>query len=580
LELAPVAPKLREKGLAPPVLEVLLPTADNYRVALLQPRGQITASEQGVFNKDRTTSSVQFAGFIHSSLDVHLAVTPEYSMPWAVLLASLREGRHPQTSAIWVLGCESIKYAELLHLRDELAERADILFEDLLPDDSKFVDPVAYVFWTKRIDSHEDRLVVLVQFKTVPMGDADHFEVNGLQQGTKIYVFGGHGNQIRLATILCSDAFAFTDHVAEQLFDRSLLLHLQLNPKPRQSQYRRYRDSLFRFGKGETELLCLNWAENVEEWEAESKLRSWANVAGSAWYLQPDTFDDRDSTILQNHRRGLYYTWFQDIRSHALFFNYSPVIFNITASKVAHLAVPGSLSNRRGPQLTGVLSWDGAKAAWSGVAALDDGFANLAEQGSCPAELKNVGALDPIRAERVFALACGSISNREWYKVKKVDSFGISQSEILRRTTACQDTDVSAVAFRTARLQRMVRLSGILGDEGRLPAALKAFSSGWKFEWLETTPHQNLTQASGLGQRATVVYMGEEVLPSKVQEVKANISTYLHQSSIDADASMEAKQRLAVWYRNANGEITLYDPDRYTKFDRTSQSEVDIGRET
>ena len=84
--------------------------------------------------------------------------------------------------------------------------------------------------------------MLLVQFKTRAMGDRDHFEVNSLQRGTCIYEFGRSGHTVRLVSLICSDAFDLLDPEAARIYDRTLIIHIQLNPEPRQEQYRRYRD--------------------------------------------------------------------------------------------------------------------------------------------------------------------------------------------------------------------------------------------------------------------------------------------------------------------------------------------------
>ena len=52
------------------------------------------------------------------------------------------------------------------------------------------------------------------------------------------------------------------DNHAKELYDRTLMIHIQLNPKPRQEQYRQYRTRLMHYGGDETELICLNWAKD------------------------------------------------------------------------------------------------------------------------------------------------------------------------------------------------------------------------------------------------------------------------------------------------------------------------------
>ena len=584
MEISLVPTVLTKAGLDTPTLNALVPNETNYTVLLMQPNGEIEGSTTGVRNKDRNLAKRQFEKFLDDARETQadLVVTPEYSMPWEVLTSAIKAGISPQQGKLWVLGCESIKYSELIALKHDLEPYAKVLFETLQQDSHRFTDPLAYVFLTPTgADNGDSKIVLLVQFKTYPMGDNDHFEINGLQRGTRIYQFGGGiGQEIKLVSLICSDAFAFADEGhAEAIYDRALILHIQLNQKPRQSQYRQYRDRLFRFGGDATELICLNWARNVNEWSGAHK-KEWGNIGGSAWYLRPTQFDERDATLCINQKRGLYYTWFEALRSHALFFNYDPATYLLEATKVAHIGVPGSIARRRGPQLTKSCVWDNAVSKWVEQISMDVGFSSIiGEAGDARTEIERIVDTNPLEAERVLSLCAGQIKGGfDWYKLSNLDSCAIDLSEIIYRLTFCQDTEQCAIDFRVRRLKRLARLWQILQTEEYLPPALKEIMGNVHLGWSPDTPYQNAILANG--ERATVIYMGEESGIAKVEATKKNIADYLHRVSSNVDQSLSAKQRLAVWYRNEN-QIVLFDPHQYVKIDQTgASSEFDIGRET
>ena len=582
MEIKQVAEVLVPDGLDAPVLNVLVPNESNYTVLLMQPHGQIEASAAGVRNRGRELARRQFGSFLHDAqkTQADLVVTPEYSMPWETLVAAIKEGTVPAQGKLWVLGCESITYNELETLKKDLAPLATVLCETLQPDPERFTDPLAYVFVAPpREGNGAARVVVLVQFKTFPMGDDNHFEINGLQRGTHVYQFGGVGASLKLVSLICSDVFAFLDAHVAAIYDRALVVHIQLNPKPRQDQYRRYRDRLLGFGGDATELLCLNWARDVHEWCGE-KAKPWHNISASAWYLKPDKFDDRDATLCANHRRGLYYTWLQPLRAHALFFNFKPATYLLEATKVAHIGVPAAISRRRGPQLTKTCVWNDAAKDWVEQVVAEDGFsAVVGESGHAKNEIRRISDGNPLEAERVLALCAGKIGHGEdWHGVSRLDSCVIDASEVIRRITFCQDTDEHACEFRVARLKRCGRLWDILTMDDRLPPALADLKDGFRLEWSPTFPHQNAISANG--QRATVIYMGEESSATQIEETAKTVAENLRRAFPDPDENLLARQRLAVWFRE-NEEISLCDPHRYVKIDQTgSTSEFDIGRET
>jgi hypothetical protein len=489
----------------------------------------------------------------------------------------VKDGHVPSQGALWAFGCESIKYGELAAITQDLEPHATMLYEHLQSDEQRFVDPLAYVFTVPSVAGNDPgRVVLLVQFKTFPMGDNDHFEVNGMQRGTRIYQFGGVANSLRLVSLICSDALAFLDPQAEAVYDRALILHIQLNPQPRQDLFRQYRSRLMRFG-GDTEIICLNWAKNVFEGYGK-KARCWKNISGSAWYLHPTTFDDRDETLMSNHRRGLYYTWFDSLRSHALFFNYEPAVFRLTATKVAHIGVPATNARRRGPQLNATRAWDEGSSSWVEQTTIADGFALVVtECGDAQKEIARVANDNPFAAERILALSVGQIGDSEkCYLLKQLDSCSIDLSEVVYRMTFCQDAE--AHDFRVARLRRCGRLWKILiGSLASVPA-LADFNAGFRFGWTPASPHQNVI--SDAGRRATIIYLGEDCNESQIETVRKRAAEYLGRTFSDPDQIVEARERLHLWYLSEDGQVELFDSTRYLSYDDSrTASEFDIVRE-
>jgi hypothetical protein len=143
-----VSDVLHEYGFEHPTLNALMPNAANYNAMMFQPRGEIEAGVNGVFNKDRAFATKQFSKFLalaHQK-EADLAITPEYSMPWDVLKNSIATGARPAPGKLWVLGCESIKLQELNSLSAELDNIAKVIFEPVAAQQDRFLDPLAYVF--------------------------------------------------------------------------------------------------------------------------------------------------------------------------------------------------------------------------------------------------------------------------------------------------------------------------------------------------------------------------------------------------------------------------------------------------
>lgn len=581
MNIVSVTQVLADHRLDAPRLNALVADANNYSVILLQPKGQIKVSQAGIQNRDRALAGAQFGDFLvkASTSQADLVVTPEYSTPWNVLRAAIGGANSgPALGKLWALGCESIKYSELLRIKEDLAEIATVIFEEMNPDDNRFVDPLTYVFRTTKSHSHSDgppQLVILVQFKTQSMVDPYDFERNSLQVGTKVYQFGTYGAGISLVTFICSDLLAFTDEDARNVYDRSLILHIQLNNDRQHSNLLGFRERLLRFSGDQTELLTLNWARGTQIYHDGSEV-PWNKFAGSAWYLKTAQIDLDDMTVAANHRKGLYYTRLETHKAHVSFFNFEPAVFSLTVSKVVRLGVPGPLGGCRGPQLSTIRSWDDVNRHWSDTVRSNDGFADLCHEcGEAAAQVKSTYDRCPLACERLLSLCAGNAdSSPDWFHLGKLDSFALDRREPILRITFCQSCNSEAAVFRVRRLRKCAALWTILQTPDHLPKTLRNDMNGFVLEWTLLAPHQNLRCQSG--ERATVMYLGEDSDDATIQRTYKAARERIHRS-LDEEPGDRAKQRVVLWYRIANGSVQRrWNPPTIDR--QRGESEYDIGR--
>lgn len=569
MDVIPVKEELLKEGLGDPILNALIPNSATYKVLLLQPHGDIEADASGIRNRDRTLATNQYGKFLEDANEkqADLVITPEYSVPWSVLETVIMNKQGPADGILWALGCESIKISDLNALKLALASVATVIYESFdSSSSSKFVSPLAYVFKAPiNANLDESRTVILVQFKTEAMGGSDSLENFEMQTGTRLYQFGG-GDYIKLVSLICADAFELNDTIAKKIHARALILHIQLNPDPRHISFLACRKKLLGYSRDETEILCLNWASNVIM-KINGQANSWKTIAGSAWYLKSKEFDESDLTLCANHRLGLYYTSLQKHRSHALFFNYEPATYLLTATKVSHEGVQGAAPKRTGPRLTRTCTWDYEANEWVERSAIDDGFSTLVDESiDAQSAIKQIADSNPFNAERILALSAGEINQNSWYKVKFLDSCVIGLSEVIRRVTFVQDINVDAIKFRISRLKRFGHLWKIL-EQHTLPPSIDDLEGNFKFQWSLAFPQQNIK--SSIGKLATVIYMGEECTIPQVKEKVECVESFMRDSFSDDDQYSQAIERFHVWYRNDDGDIVAYEPHRNLGCDRT-----------
>jgi len=559
-----VAEFLGKRGIQAPQLVVLTPDIDEYSLLAYQPKGEIRASERCIANRDSQDAIRKGTRLLQRAAEQRIAllVTPEYSLPWRALIDSLRAGHGPADGCLWALGCESMTVAELENLQSQVSGHAIVASELLTPASTlskTFLDPLAYVF-KSTCDGGGTCTVILIQFKTHPSVDESHIEVANLIRGSTVYVFGTKGDTIRLVSFICSDVLNVNDQLLKDLYDGSLILHIQLNPKPREIAYRDYRRRIFSWAKDRTELLCLNWAAGIQcQNEETGASEKWNNIGGSAWYLKPTKFDSSDLQITANHRRGLYYTWQSSSKCNILFLNYEPGIYQFITTKVWHHGVPQVQSKQTGPRLQSMGRWDDQASDWAIQASCDDGFDALISPWNAQlADLFRVYNKCPVATERLLALVQGNASSGDWHSVRELASFTIEESEHIRRITFAQDTDPDCVLLRQRQIQHFVTAQQAFQGFTQWPPELEDLQFGWKFEWSRDHPHCNLL--SQAGKYATLVYCTDNTPHQRLRQIGDALRQWLLGSS-------DSPNRLVILFREA-GHLDIWRHPESKRFDK------------
>lgn len=554
-------------------LQALNPAREPYRTILLQPTGVIEANELRIGHADREHGHALCSGFLDSAVHQHadLVVAPEYCVPWTVVEEIVAGRYRPPQGAIWVLGCESISPSDLQDLghRFQAADHCVFLHEQVDPRQAvqrRYVDTLLYVFWAHD-QNGQSVLVLLAQFKTVACRDSLDVEQTSLCLGQAVYVFNRAVGNMCLASIICSDAFDFTEHV-DHLHTNCLLIHIQLNPKPAHADYASYRTRLCSVGSNShVELLCLNWAQNVKEVKGGGRFSEWNNVAGSAWYAPPAKFSADDGLIDALHRGGLYYCLL-DQRWHAFFLNYEGQVILLQKQK---LLFPGeqALVTKNFIQVEERWTWNADTNSWVPGAVANDGFAEaLVGYRSISADLLRASTVSPLAVERAIEILMGPRGKPStWYTTKELDALRLDRDEeSIRRVTVHQDKDVNrpGVSYRTQRLQRAHDAIGLAQSAVPWPAAVRDLAQGFTFSWRRQAPHHNIEPtAGGLGS-AALVYLSDQAndaaIESAHQMLRSALTAQAADKAIKADLSAEeisnaivrAQDRICVVFRRDN----------------------------
>jgi len=566
------------RGLETPDLALLQATHQSYRALLLQPSGPIYADTQRIGPLNLAAAAARADAFLALAAQRgdQLVVTPEYFLPVSSLAKAAQGGPFPAEGALWVLGCESMSPALLASFKEDCAGHCDVIYEeDPAPAvQGNYFDPVAYFFITRDADKNFKR-VVLFQFKTAPSRDDHGFENKQLRCGRAIYRFQGKDGYIKLSTIICSDALDLGEDADanKKLSDRTVLIHIQLNPKPKQTDYRRYRNEVFRRSPVTTDcdIICLNWAQNVvQHGSPDHAPHEWKNESGSAWYLPERRCSVKDEEVVNNEAKGLYYTRHEKKR-HVLHFHYEEAIFALTVPKVLQDG-PAVHDLLVGPQLDTRLTWDADAGTWlESTSCPETGWSDIInaspEVTAAFQSLRDVK--DRLHIERAISLSCGPHTMKEqWHRVDNLDVCRIPETEVVGRATLQLDRDAAATEERQKRINRVTVLGHIL-QTATLPPQIKDLAGGGaSISWSPKSPNTNVTKAGA--RPALVAYLGTNPPLDVVKQIGENAFELLRRENKGNET------RVAICYRTVAGDTKFFEIKQQIQFTYDGSSMASI----
>lgn len=560
IQLVDVGDFLGQTGndIALPDFPFLIRSGHKYKVANLQPAGEIRIDADYVGFKDKAVGTKQVETFLDEVIqnNVDLAIAPEYCVLLESVEERIKKGKVPAEGMLWVLGIEALTPLRLSKFKNEMKGcGCEVLHS--LPNDigkKKFFDVMFYIFVAKK-KSGEKTLVILVQAKTEAMGVTD-LEVDNLYVGSDVFVFNlkRDDEKIRLVSIICSDALSTNANSRafwESILDRCLVVHLQLNPSPRSANFRTYRDLCFKLeGADTSEILCVNWSNKVKSMPKE-KL-NWSGLCGSAIYTKADSIQRAEDKIERNHHLGLYLTYRKDFKVFNYYFNYSPGIYIYNNHKV--VSGGQKVQNlRTGPEMEKFLHWDTDKQDFELQHFVEDGFSRNCSEISENKLGFLITPYQPLAVERLLALCRWEVDKKtigSWNEVTQLRSLGVDGEEIVIRPTVFQDPHANAENNRREMISALSTLFKQLVADPRneWPICLSIFPKTSQVAYNKDRPLRNLHSN---GYSATIVYLGNN--PKKEHVGKA------HRELIGAlYINKEDIKLIGLWYTQ-DGQLICKD---------------------
>lgn len=545
---------LTANDLVAPDLFCLHPDNDHYSSLLFQPGGTIEIRNDYIGSGPNQVIRNQLVDFFRNATErqVSLAIIPEYCCPLQTIQGAIQGDLRPANGNLWIVGVEAVNIQQLTQFKTALGPTVQVIWEEgLQTPEGSFLDPVFYVFQSQTL-AGEQKLVIVVQFKTEPMADFNEVERIHMVRGTKIYVF----NQAiqarqRLTTLICSDSLSRVIQTEiTGIQDRCLIVHIQLNPNPRHDAFKLYRNSVFTHMSNQTEIICLNWSTEIQSNPPEP-FRAMV-ACGSAIYLKSQHVDktENDDLIRQNHRLGLYTTYWPSKQTFCFFFNFQSAVYHYIISKAFSLGNEVQC-RRRGPQMSATLTWNATTDRWIESQSLPDNFpAVCADVNAQGLQYLHSSGYDPLNTERLINLSIGFSHALEWFRISNLRTYQIDDTEKIFRLTFAQEKDSDVSLQRAANIGQFNNLRHIIEQRTPWPIWLSHLNQAVFLEYQPLNPNRNIRDIND--STATGIYFGNHSA-ANLAELYHKLEELLATETI----RRQGKNAIAIWYHQ-NGQNLLY----------------------
>jgi hypothetical protein len=432
-------------------LEVLSKDTNLYTTLMFQHEGTFHIAPAKFGNQ--TDCFDLFTQFLRlaKTQNASLAVTPEYSCPWSTVRSVLADqNQWPDEQKLWVLGCESIRPDEIRTIRDNNNNNDIIIhFDDaaLQNGGGNLLDPMCYIFKARLRQDNTVKLILLVQFKTLHMGVwRDDVEQERYIPGNEIYVLRNDVNSINLFTLICSEVanFRIDNNFRQQLENRwdenpYLILNIQMNPKPSFQFFKTFRTAIMEYQN--KEIISLNWSSGSTFSTGQPIL---AYSKSGILYKSEQMDYDFENRYIENHKRGLYYTY-KTHGQHTYYLNSKAPVFLIANHKPAAGGVNAALLRRTGPEARNNFVWNQGTSSFEPTPEINDEFIAFLHSLTCANTVFHDPAINIIDKERLVNISIGKAKCRlpgdAWHKIDKLHTFFLDDDEVIRRLTFLHDED-------------------------------------------------------------------------------------------------------------------------------------------
>lgn len=536
-----------------------------YSFFLYQHEGNLQADDVAI--KNYPSVQPQLQAVIEKALEINadLVLTPEYSCPWGIVSSIIaNKASWPRPGKLWVLGCESISKAVLSEFQQSCS-RDDVYlyFEpDVLQKNGNYLDPLVYLFRAEH--EHQDKLIVLIQFKTAHMGVwASTIERDNLIEGEEIFILQNSASSIHLLSLICSEAMNFPAAMTPLIEDFHwadmpyLILNPQLNPNPTHPRFAEFRRFVSNYDR--KELISLNWATSAT---LMGHPLTPNHSSRSGFFLKSHEVDLTHDRIKHNHHLGMYYFSLSQ-QKHAYILNSRVHAFLIRNMAISITANHPEQQRRDGPRVTNIFLFNGARDVLENM---PDGVTDYHVSYLSGVHCSCAFLLNPancvMEKEMLVSLTTANVSKAlgaDWSNVQHLFALQSNeQTEPNNRITFTEDTFPGSIRQRTNYIDTISKLDlQILPRPDLFPESIRDLANsnlriGYHANARRDAYRYNVINQEGHKKNATLCYLGSAPDP------EINRKFDLLQGMFDNDNLNRG--RVVIFYSRGENILSKSDP--------------------
>jgi hypothetical protein len=446
-------------------------------ILLYQHEGELTGSPVRIGNRTASYGPLRAFFVKAKETEADLALTPEYSCPFNVLMEVLADqNRWPLQHKLWAVCTESVSREVMEELLNYLSDpRFNLTFDhSVMQSAGNFVNPIFYLY----TNTDGSLLHVIIQCKIFPMSARREgiVELNNLIPGKTIYVLRHETPSNYLMTLICSEAMNFpaavlagnTRTLLEWDEKAYLILNPMVNPDPAHQHFLDFRR--FVLDSERKEIISLNW--NGASMLAGNRLVTHLN-SRTAVHMQSNDIEQKNKDLIRaNQKLGLFYCYL-GASKYGFIFHSDPHLFLFSKAPVY---VTGGVNVQRvrpGPIMKSVYIF--AHGAFADAAPPTEHYLTNLTNTGCYNLFVNDPNNCPLEKERLACLSTCEVkpaAGPQWFELNNLSSVRLDELETCRRFTMYPDSSAHSNVQRSKYISAIVLLDHILTQKNLYPASI------------------------------------------------------------------------------------------------------------